>query len=84
MQRLEGDLAPIRTAADRKKLVGKYIRYLRDCDIDKSGRGYFFPRFDGVLQASGRLLHLTNGDSLKAGDLREVVVVRDIEEDDYI
>lgn len=44
MQRLTGkNIAPLSTA-DAKKLIGKRITYLRECDIDRSGRGYFFPR----------------------------------------
>lgn len=75
MALLEGEQAPFRTAENRRALVGKAIRYLRDCDIDKSGRGYFFPRFDIVAEARGRQLIFENGNSVSARDLREVVVV---------
>ncbi len=75
MNRLEGEQAAFQTAEDRKKLVGKVIKYLRQCDIDKSGRGYFFPRVDVVIDAKGRQLILSNWDSLSAGDLVELVIV---------
>jgi len=39
---LTGDNIKPGTAAEARKLVGKTVNYLRDCDIDKSGRGYIF------------------------------------------
>ena len=79
MRFLEGEQAPFRTAAERKRLVGKVIRYLRSCDIDRSGRGYFFPRVDIVVSAAGLNLFLENGSTIHRGELREVVVLRDAE-----
>lgn len=41
---LDGEnLAPLTTARARA-LIGKRVVYLRPQDIDRSGRGYFFPR----------------------------------------
>jgi len=37
-----------------KKLIGKKIKYLRNCDIDKSGRGYFFPQYGTVMEVKGK------------------------------
>jgi len=74
---LDGDHRPFRTAADRRALVGKRIKYLRSCDIDKSGRGYFFPQIDIVIDAKGRQLIFDCGNSVSAGDLREVVILGD-------
>lgn len=71
---LKGDQVPFRSAADRKALIGRDIDYLRECDIDKSGRGLAFPRFGTVADASGRFLIMDNGEALAAGDLREVVL----------
>jgi hypothetical protein len=75
---LEGNQVPFRTAQDRKNLVGKAIRYLRDCDIDKSGRGMFFPRVDVVTDAKGKQIFLENGNTVPAGDLIEVVLIGDV------
>lgn len=36
-----------------KKLIGKTIRYLRNCDIDKSGRGYYFPKYGTIVEVKG-------------------------------
>lgn len=76
MPLLDGKLAPFRTAADRKKLIGCTIRYLRSCDIDRSGRRYIFPRVDLVTESKGRNLFLEDGNCLAAGDLVEVVVIQ--------
>lgn len=40
----EGDkinIAPLNNN-EAKKLIGKDVKYLRNSDIDKTGRGYFF------------------------------------------
>ena len=73
---LEGPAVPFKTAAQRRALVGKTIRYLRRCDIDQSGRGYFFPRVDTVVDAKGLYLFLENGSTLSRGDLVEVEIIR--------
>lgn len=71
---LEGKTVPFRTAADRKALVGKRIQYVRNGDIDTSGRGYVFPRYARVTDTQGKNLFLSDGDALWASDLVEVVV----------
>ena len=72
---LDGDAVPFRTAAQRKALVGKRIEYLRSCDIDCSGRGYFFPRIGIVESASGVALYLENGSDVHRSDLVELRVL---------
>lgn len=72
---LDGPIVPFRTAADRKALVGKTIRYLRRSDIDRSGRGYFFPRVGKVVEAKGVRLVFDNWNSVERGDLVEVEVL---------
>jgi hypothetical protein len=71
--RLTGNHVAFRTAADRRALVGRYIMFLRHCDIDRTGRGMFFPRTGIVQSAGGRFLNMDNGTSLAASDLVEVV-----------
>ena len=73
MARLEGHHAPFSTAADRKRLIGRRVRYLRHCDIDKTGRGYFFPRSGNVTDARGTQIILGDGNSVSRGDLVELV-----------
>jgi len=75
MSLLEGPLVPFKTIEQRRALIGKYIRYLRNSDIDKSPRGYFFPRTGFIVDVSGLNLFLDNGDSLWRGDLVEVEII---------
>lgn len=74
---LDGDAAPFRTAAQRAALVGKRIEYLRNCDIDRSGRGYFFPRIGIVEDVLGINLCLTDGSYVSRPELAEVRVIDD-------
>ncbi|SFX49336.1 hypothetical protein SAMN04244548_01230 [Paracoccus pantotrophus] len=74
MAYLEGDLAPFKTIKDRRALVGKNIRYLRHCDIDRSGRGYLFPRTGKVVGVERRTLILDTT-YVETSDLVEVVVI---------
>lgn len=71
--RLAGEQAPFRTVADRRKLIGHAITYLRKADIDRSGRGLFFPRFAVVRDVQGKNFFLDNGEVLWASDLVELV-----------
>lgn len=73
----EGETAPFYSIAQRRRLVGKTIRYLRDCDIDKSGRGYLFPKVGHVVEAYGVQLILEGGNSVVRGDLVEVQVIEE-------
>lgn len=43
----------IKKKKDAESYIGKRIMYLRDCDIDKSGRGYFFPKLIEVHSLVG-------------------------------
>ena len=73
---LDGTTLPFQTAADRKALVGKTIRYLRLCDIDRSGRGYIFPRVNTVVEAKGIYLIMDNGDAAGRSELVEIVEIK--------
>jgi hypothetical protein len=75
----DGECAPFRSNDARKKLIGKKIRFLRGCDIDRSGRGYIFPRFGTVEGTAGRSIFLECGGDIFVSDLVEVQI---IEEDD--
>ena len=41
-------------ANEIRKLIGKKIKYLRNCDIDKSGRNYMFPRTGTITDVHGK------------------------------
>lgn len=49
----EENIAP-RTAAEARALIGTRVKYLQGCDIDRSGRGYYFPRYGVVAAVHGR------------------------------
>jgi len=41
---LDGENIRPKNKDETLKLVGKKVKFIRDFDIDKSGRGYVFPR----------------------------------------
>ena len=64
---LEGENIKPRTVKEAKNLIGEDVEYLQNEDIDKSGRGYFFPKvgtvedaFGKTIVVSGRFLHRPN------------------------
>jgi hypothetical protein len=67
------NLVPL-TAEKAKKLIGHRIRYLRGSDIDKSGRGHFFPRGGVVVGSFGRNLEIdSEGNFIRFYSLVELV-----------
>lgn len=70
---LEGENVVPRTAADARKLVGHRIEYLRERDIDRSGRGMFFPRRGVVVAVHGRNIEIENRDWYAIRSFVEVV-----------
>lgn len=82
MRYLTGEQIPFRAIEARRSLVGKGITYLRHTDIDKTGRGYYFPRTAIVVAAHGRQMLLDNGNSISVSDLFEVVLTPEGSGDD--
>ena len=54
------------------KLVGKRVQYLRGCDIDRSGRGYYFPKEAVITGYFNRQLLIGNGDSIAISNIVEM------------
>lgn len=75
---LKNDSANIRpkSVGDARALVGMKVEYLRQVDIDKSGRGYFFPRTGTVVSAKGRNIEIEQD----WVGLTEIVELRKIED----
>jgi hypothetical protein len=73
---MEGENIAPKTAAEAKKLIGKHVRYLRSQDIDKSGRGYFFPRFGIISEVHGRNIFMENGTDIQLSELVEMVEIQ--------
>ncbi|WP_336761373.1 hypothetical protein [Paenibacillus sp. USHLN196] len=66
------NIAP-KTSKDAKQLIGKNVQFLRNQDIDKSGRGYFFPRNGTIEDVVGKNLLLENGEMIHFSELVEMV-----------
>lgn len=73
--RLDGDQITPRTAAAARKLIGKEVTYLQRQDIDRSSRGYFFPRYGRIVDVLGECLAIDNKDNfaIYLPDLVEMV-----------
>lgn len=60
---LEGaNIAP-RSAAEARKLLGLRVTYLQKVDIDRSGRGLFFPRTGTIAAVSGKNVAIDTPDN---------------------
>lgn len=73
-QYLEGENVRPHTATEARKLIGKQVEFLRGRDIDRSGRGYFWPRKGTVTEAIGRNIEI-GGNWESLASLVEVVVL---------
>lgn len=74
MAYLDGKNVSPKHLKDARLLIGKKVEYLRRMDIDKSGRGYFFPRRGIVEDVHGRNL-IIGGDYVHFSDLYELVIL---------
>lgn len=60
--------------SELKNFIGKRIIYLFNRDIDKSGRGYYFPRTGVITSCKARTIEFdNNGDPKSMVDFREAV-----------
>jgi hypothetical protein len=75
---LEGEEVTHITAKTMRALVGRRIQYLRKVDIDRTGRGYFFPRFGQVTEVHGREFSDGGGRWVSMGDVVEMVVLPEV------
>lgn len=57
---LTGENIAPKTAKDAKALIGKRVEYLQTRDIDRSGRGYFFPQYGTVTSVLKRDIDMDN------------------------
>ncbi len=73
-RRIGGECIAPRTAIAARGLTGKKVEYLRSLDIDKSGRGYFFPKVGIVERVIGRNIEIS-GSWIGLSELVEMRVV---------
>lgn len=71
---LQGDNLAPSTAAKARALIGQRVTYLKTSDIDRSGRGYIFPRSGRVEGVTGRNL-LIDGNYIALSALEELVLI---------
>jgi hypothetical protein len=71
---LKGNNQKPNSASSAQRLIGSKVQYLRGRDIDKSGRGYYFPQTGRVTGAYRRTVEI-DGDPVYFADLVELVVV---------
>lgn len=57
---LTGENIAPKTAKEAKALIGKHVEYLQTRDIDRSGRGYIFPRYGTVTGVLRRDMDMDN------------------------
>lgn len=69
---LKGKQLKFKTRKDAILLFDKEIVYLRDQDIDKSGRGYFFPRYGQIRDYWKKQINI-DGDWVSLSSIIEIV-----------
>lgn len=57
---LEGENVTPHRNSEAKKLIGCQVQYLCGRDIDRSGRGYFFPQTGTVNDVYGRNIQIND------------------------
>ncbi len=63
-----------RSTKNFRACIGSKVQYLRNWDIDKSGRGYFFPREGTIEQVANRQVCIS-GSWLMIRDIAEIVII---------
>lgn len=71
---LEGNHITLETPKQAKAYIGKQVQYLRGCDIDKSGRGYFFPKMGEVIEVYDRNINIS-GSWIAFSQIREIILL---------
>lgn len=73
---LEGENIRPKLSSEAKALIGKKITWLSEQDIDKSGRGYFFPKYGTIVDVKGKNIAIDTPENwiLYIGDIREMVI----------
>ena len=81
MSYLKGEVVKIDTK-NLRSVIGKKITYLRNVDVDKTGRGYFFPRQGTITNVFNRQIELNDGyDYLRFREIAEIVLYEEQNKD---
>lgn len=60
---LDGENIAPRTKEEAKKLIGKDVVYLQEADIDRSGRGLFFPKYGKIVAVFNKSIAIDTPDN---------------------
>lgn len=71
----EQNLIPVKYTS-LKKVIGQKIKYLKKSDIDRTGRGYYFPRNGTIVSVKGKNIELESGDWLYFDQIEEIVLLK--------
>ena len=74
MSLLEGINVTPETSQDAKKLIGKRVQYLRECDIERN-KGMIFPRYCTIIDVKNNNI-VTENDYIYIPDLVEMVLFK--------
>ncbi len=58
-----------------KEHIGRKVQYLLHRDIDKTGRGYYFPKIGVITTVFNRQIDFGNGDYIPYSECREIVLL---------
>lgn len=73
MSYLEGEQIKMKAPIVRQ-YIGKRVQYLLNVDVDRSGRGYCFPRYGAIEQVQGKNIFL-DSDTIYMTNVVEMVLV---------
>lgn len=73
---LEGDNRAPRNVGEARALTGCKVKYLQCRDIDRSGRGYFFPQY-GTIDGAIRREIVIDGDYIPFMSILELQVLQE-------
>lgn len=59
-------------AAQARALIGKQLQWLTEWEIDKSGRGYFFPKTGSIIAVHRREVEIENGNFISISSFVEM------------
>lgn len=57
-----------------KEMIGQKVQYLLERDIDKTGRGYFFPRLGCITEIVNKQVDLGYGNFEPFSSIREIII----------
>lgn len=63
-----------RSTSNMRACIGQKVEYLRSRDIDKSGRGYFFPHIGVITEVLRRQVSIS-GEWMRISEIVEINII---------